>query len=182
MFSQLNSSESVQLLLSCLVEVFCLMEVGLFCFGGSVVTLYCREPAPTGIWKANLQNQASLHKFLQISYFLYNLISGDSALCTKMRALLLDLPFLPHIWLIFDTASGLFALEVYNTVQLMIAVIHCLALVSFIYHFSPLICTLVEHQLLLTKQLWGCYLNAIALQSTQPSLCKLHFRDYEHML
>ena len=46
MFSQLNSLESVQLLLSCLVAVFCLPEVSQFCFDRSVVTLF-RRPAVT---------------------------------------------------------------------------------------------------------------------------------------
>ena len=41
-FSQLNSLESVQLLLPCLVEVFWLVEVSLFCFDRSVVTLHRR--------------------------------------------------------------------------------------------------------------------------------------------
>ena len=36
------SVESVQSLLSCLVAVFCLVEVSLFCFDTSVVTLYTR--------------------------------------------------------------------------------------------------------------------------------------------
>ena len=42
-----NSFESVQLLLSCLVAVFCLAEVSLFCFDRSVVTLLRRASITT---------------------------------------------------------------------------------------------------------------------------------------
>ena len=54
--------------------------------------------------------------------------------------------------LYFDTASGLFALELHHTLEQLFTVMPCHVMVCFMCHYSPLgfklpnvQCTLVEH-------------------------------------
>ena len=82
MFSQLDSLESVQSLLSCLVGVFCLAEVSLFCFDRSVVALHCRASVcgltilnrkPTDNRKAKLRKflRCRIHSYYYYYYYYY---------------------------------------------------------------------------------------------------------------
>ena len=82
--------------------------------------------------------------------------------------------------LYFDTASGLFAPELYNTVQLMIAVIRCHALVCFIYHYSPMGCKLPS-ALYFTNSCSSRNSEGSGLNPTCPSVQQFcHHRTPKH--
>ena len=67
-----NSFKSVQLLLSCLVAVYCPAEVGLFCFDKSVVTLFRR---------ASVDTTLPSFRFPTFSVFLYPHIGNYCEYC-----------------------------------------------------------------------------------------------------